>query len=520
MTTARTCTSTLTVLLTAVLSSQTAAAQDPAPAPAPVSAAPPAEASASATLSPTDATVTTTADNNTSADASTPWIKRHRPVRNSWELGIYGGVFLPSKSHEFYAPDLTVTGYGHQPLGRAGVDIGLRAGYYPLSFLGLELEAGVMPMKVADGSKATVYAFRPVALFQLPYRVAPFVRAGFGGIGISSPTLGKDFDPTFNIGGGVKFYINRLLLLRLDIVDNVATAVGIGNDRSNNLEVLLGLSLRLGKQPKDAPRQLIDSDGDGLYDPGQPGVAAADEDKCPQQPGPRSMQGCPLIDSDGDGMYDPGQPGVPPEDVDACPAEPGPRENKGCPLVDTDGDKLYDPGQPVAASEIDDCPKEPGPRELQGCPDRDGDKIIDKNDKCPDQPETVNQIDDADGCPDKIPDAVKKISGVLQGIYFDVDKDTIKPKSKTVLDKAVAVLKDHPGTRWNIQGHTDSDGAREHNVDLSQRRAEAVLKYLVDHGIDGTRLVPKGFGPDEPIAPNTNKAGKAKNRRIEFRLID
>ncbi len=508
MTTVRTCTSTLTALLTAALSqSAQAAVQDPAAADAAVS--PPAE--------PSPAVATTT---DLEQSKQVPWIKRHRPVRNSWELGIYGGVFLPSARHEFYAPDLTAPGYGHQPLARAGADIGLRVGYYPLSFLGLELEGGLMPMKAADGSKATLYTFRPVALFQLPYRVAPFVRAGFGLLGISSAGLGKDVDPTFNIGGGVKFYLTQRALLRLDIVDNVATAVGVGNDRSNNLEVLLGVSLRLGKQPREQPQRLIDSDGDGLYDPGQAGVPAEDVDACPQQPGPRATQGCPLVDSDGDGLYDPGQAGVPPAEVDACPQEPGPRETQGCPLVDSDGDGLYDPGQPVAAAEIDECPREPGPRELKGCPDRDGDKILDKFDKCPDEPETVNQIDDQDGCPDKVPDAVKKISGVLQGIYFDVDKDTIKPRSKAVLDRAVSVLKGHPTTRWNIQGHTDSDGARDHNVDLSQRRAEAVRKYLVDHGIDTGRLVPQGFGPDEPIDSNATASGKARNRRIEFRLID
>ncbi len=503
MTTVRTCTTTLTALLTAALSTQAAQAAEPA--------------TATATVSTDTTTVAATTETSKS---TTPWIKRYRPVRNSWELGIYAGAFIPSVNHEFYAPNLAVAGYGHQPLARAGADIGLRVGYYPLSFLGLELEGGLIPMKVADGSKALLYAFRPVAVFQLPYRIAPFVRGGFGLMGISSGALGKDIDPTFNIGGGVKFYVNERVLLRLDIVDNVATAVGVGNSRSNNLEVLAGVSLRLGKQPPQSQQSLIDSDGDGLYDPGQRGVPAADTDTCPQQPGPRATQGCPLIDSDGDTLYDPGQAGVPAEDTDTCPQQPGPRSTQGCPLIDSDGDGLYDPGQPVAATEIDKCPNEPGPRELQGCPDRDRDKIIDKLDKCPDQPETVNQIDDFDGCPDKVPDAVKKISGVIEGIYFDVDKDTIKPRSKSVLDRAVRVLKEFPTTRWNIQGHTDADGSRQHNIELSQRRAEAVRKYLVDHGIDTTRLAPQGFGPDQPIDTNATKAGKAKNRRIEFRLID
>ncbi|MBL8971856.1 MAG: OmpA family protein, partial [Myxococcales bacterium] len=240
----------------------------------------------------------------------------------------------------------------------------------------------------------------------------------------------------------------------------------------------------------------------------------------PQQPGPRENKGCPWLDSDGDTLYDPGQGGVPAAEVDACPQQPGPRETQGCPLVDTDLDTLYDPGQPVPAAEIDACPKEPGPRELQGCPDRDKDTIQDRFDKCPDQPEVFNQIDDKDGCPDEVPKAVAKISGVLEGIYFDVDKDTIKPRSKVTLDRAVKVLKEFPTTHWKIGGHTDSDGAREHNIDLSNRRAASVKQYLIDHGIDGARLDSQGFGPDEPIDSNKTKKGKARNRRIEFKLMD
>jgi len=519
---------TLTAFLTTALAAGAAQAQDPAAAPAAdasvtatAPAAEPMAADASVTAAPpAEPAATEPAPAPASGQEQTPWIKRYRPTRMSFELGIYGGIFKASSEHEFYRPNINnPPTYGHQAL-KLGGDIGIRAGFYPLSFLGIELEGGVMPTKVVDGSKATLYTFRPVLLAQLPYRIAPFVRANFGMIGISSPTLGKDTDPTIGVGGGVKFYINKWLLLRLDIVDNIATRFQVGNKRSNNLEVLLGIGFRFGGKKDEPARPLIDTDQDGLYDPGQVGVAPPDEDACPTQPGPRENRGCPLIDSDGDGLFDPGQVGVPPENVDACPQEPGPRENQGCPLIDTDKDGLFDPGQPVPATEIDACPKEPGPRELQGCPDRDGDKIIDNLDKCPDQPETVNQYEDADGCPDELPQAVKKISGVIEGIYFDVDKDTIKPRSKVVLDKAVKVLKEFPSTRWNIQGHTDSDGKREHNVDLSHRRAESVRNYLVTHGIDGGRLVPQGFGPDAPIDTNATPKGKAKNRRIEFRLID
>ena len=111
------------------------AAQAPAPAPAPAATPEPAPA---ATPAPEPAAMPLA--------RRTRWIDRYRPVRNSWELGIYGGAFIPSKRHEFYAPKLDQPGLGHQPLARAGLDIGLRVGYYPLSFLGLELEGGVMPM--------------------------------------------------------------------------------------------------------------------------------------------------------------------------------------------------------------------------------------------------------------------------------------------------------------------------------------------------------------------------------------
>ena len=487
------------------------AATAPAPAPAPAPAVTP-------TPSPAPSPAVTPAA--TPPARGSRWIDRYRPVRNSWELGIYGGAFLPSKRHEFYAPKLDQPGLGHQPLARAGFDLGARVGYYPLSFLGLELEGGVMPMKAADGSKATLYTFRPVALFQLPYRLAPFVRGGFGMVGISAPVLGKDVDPSFNIGGGLKFYVNQLVVLRLDIVDNVTTARGISNGRSNNLEVLLGVSLRLGKSGPPRQRGLIDSDLDGLYDPGQDGVAPVDVDACPQEPGPRENRGCPLLDTDADGMYDPGQPAVPPADADACPLVVGPRANRGCPLLDADSDTLYDPGQPVPVEDTDECPLEPGTRELRGCPDRDKDKIPNRIDACPDVPETINQVNDSDGCPDEVPKDIVKLSGVLRGIFFDVDKDTIKPKSRTTLEKAVKVLTEFTDTRWQIEGHTDSDGDREHNMDLSRRRAEAVRNYLIGRGIDATRLESKGFGPDAPLESNKTRAGKAKNRRIEFKLID
>ena len=156
-----------------------------------------------------------------------------------------------------------------------------------------------------------------------------------------------------------------------------------------------------------------------------------------------------------------------------------------------------------------------------GCPspDTDGDGILDNKDSCIELPETKNGYKDRDGCPDEVPKAVAKFAGVIKGIYFDVDKDTIKPNSRVTLNAAVKVLKEFDDVHLEISGHTDSDGNRAHNSELSRARAEAVRNYLVEKGVAPGRLITRGAGPDEPIAPNDTKKNKSLNRRIEFKLM-
>ena len=158
---------------------------------------------------------------------------------------------------------------------------------------------------------------------------------------------------------------------------------------------------------------------------------------------------------------------------------------------------------------------------IEGCPDPDPDRdgISGDADKCPNEPETKNGFEDADGCPDTIPDKVKKFSGVVKGIEFDRGKDTIRPVSTPVLDEALAVLKEYATIKIQISGHTDTDGEHDKNVDLSQRRADAVKAYFVGKGVDAGRIQTRGVGPDEPIADNKTAAGKQKNRRIEFKVL-
>jgi outer membrane protein OmpA-like peptidoglycan-associated protein len=108
----------------------------------------------------------------------------------------------------------------------------------------------------------------------------------------------------------------------------------------------------------------------------------------------------------------------------------------------------------------------------------------------------------------------------LRGVYFDYNKATIKPESRPALEDAAKILNDNPTIRVEIQGHTDSDGSDSYNLSLSERRAAAVVSYLVHNlGIDAGRLVSRGYGESNPVATNSTAEGKALNRRVEFVVL-
>ena len=93
-------------------------------------------------------------------------------------------------------------------------------------------------------------------------------------------------------------------------------------------------------------------------------------------------------------------------------------------------------------------------------------------------------------------------------------------KSLPPLDEIFEALKARPDLKVEIQGHTDSRGSHEYNVGLSQKRAESVKAYLESKGIDGARMVPKGYGPDQPIATNDTAQGRASNRRVALKPLE
>jgi outer membrane protein OmpA-like peptidoglycan-associated protein/uncharacterized protein with von Willebrand factor type A (vWA) domain len=191
--------------------------------------------------------------------------------------------------------------------------------------------------------------------------------------------------------------------------------------------------------------------------------------------------------------------------------------------LDPDGDDDHD-GIP---NKDDKCPNDPedfdGFEDQDGCPDPDNDHdgIPDKDDKCPNEPETYNGYQDEDGCPDRgrvvVTDTTIEIFDV---IYFEYDKDVIQSRSFPILDAVAATMQGNPSIQLiEIQGHTDERGDDAYNLDLSDRRAKAVMAYLVNKGVEAKRLTAQGYGETQPLDRRHNEAAWRKNRRVTFLII-
>ena len=257
---------------------------------------------------------------------------------------------------------------------------------------------------------------------------------------------------------------------------------------------------------KEGPK---DQDGDGLKDK---------EDDCPLDPedfdGFQDEDGCPEKDNDEDGIED---------TADACPnvsegSFDGYQDEDGCPDPDNDADGLTDIN--------DNCASKPedfdGYEDENGCPDRDNDDdgIADTLDSCPVEAEDYDGDVDDDGCPEERKRVkVKKDRIELnEKVHFAYDKAKIQKRSYPLLNEVSEVLKSNSQIEIRIEGHTDSRGSDSYNEDLSQRRAQSVVDFLVDNGIDRSRMKAKGFGEKRPIESNATEAGRAANRRVEIHI--
>ncbi|HRY99613.1 MAG TPA: OmpA family protein, partial [Bacteroidales bacterium] len=113
---------------------------------------------------------------------------------------------------------------------------------------------------------------------------------------------------------------------------------------------------------------------------------------------------------------------------------------------------------------------------------------------------------------------------VLNNIFFDVGKHTLRPESTAELNRLAQLLKDilkvKPGTRVELSGHTDNTGSETTNQTLSANRAKAVVDFLITQGVPSGMLTFKGYGSSQPVASNADAAGRQKNRRTEFKIIE
>jgi outer membrane protein OmpA-like peptidoglycan-associated protein len=238
-----------------------------------------------------------------------------------------------------------------------------------------------------------------------------------------------------------------------------------------------------------ALRGCPDRDGDGVKD---------SDDKCPDMPGPVEHFGCP--DTDQDGLYD---------NEDGCPTVAGPVENKGCPWGDQDQDTVFD--------KDDACPTVAGPVENKGCPwaDTDGDTVLDKDDDCPLTPGPVENK----GCPVIAKAEQKVLNTAFANLEFQTNKDVILRSSYPSLNELAKLLRAKPEFRLRLSGYTDNVGTPQYNLVLSRKRAEAVKRYLAKADAPAENIRTEYFGRSKPVATNKTAAGRARNRRVEMKVL-
>ncbi|MBS9774707.1 MAG: OmpA family protein [Tenacibaculum sp.] len=323
------------------------------------------------------------------------------------------------------------------------------------------------------------------------------------GLGGAYQNVGDEGDAVLSGVAGANLWFNDNLGLNLQ----TGYHHGFNQEGRDFFQHSLGLVFRFGGK---------DTDKDGVYDK---------NDACPEVKGLKEFKGCP--DTDGDGI---------PDKDDACPEVAGVKQFNGCP--DTDGDGI--------PNNLDKCPEVKGLKNFAGCPDTDGDGIVDSADKCPkvkgpkanngcpwgdtDKDGIADNLDKCpkvkgpksnNGCPEEeviTKEAEAQIGSYSREIYFNTGKSSFKSGVTNQLDQIVKVMNKFNRANFSIEGHTDSVGSATLNKKLSDRRAKAVLNYLVRKGIASNRLSSYGFGEEYPIHSNKTKEGRALNRRVEIKL--
>jgi outer membrane protein OmpA-like peptidoglycan-associated protein len=365
-------------------------------------------------------------------------------------------------------------------------------------------------------------------------RVARLSVDGNAGAGFTGPLVRLAYDA----GAGVEF--NAASFLSVGPSVRFHHVVATQGDTSGSAMFVTGGAIVTVRVPSEIPRAGRDTDADGVTD---------GEDLCVELPaGARpdaARPGCPLLDRDADGV---------PDRDDLCPtsaagATPD-RSRAGCPAGDSDGDRVLDGDDlcPTAAvgphpdpsrrgcpdgdddndrvrNSIDQCrtqhhgmhsdPARPG----CPAPDRDNDNVPDATDACPTEPGQPHPDRARNGCAGMVRVEEGEIR-TLEPVFFETNGVRILPRSERLLQSMADALLGSPEiARLGIHGHTDDVGEDGQNLELSRRRAEAVLQWLVRHNVADRRLEAQGFGESRPLVPGQSEQARAVNRRVEFRIL-
>ncbi|MEN8118057.1 MAG: OmpA family protein [Bacteroidota bacterium] len=346
------------------------------------------------------------------------------------------------------------------------------------------------------------YKFNNGYIFDENSAVQPYL---FGGVGYLWDNLSDGVN--FDGGLGFKFPISKNT--SLFVAGSFVTGIdGQRHNAAGNLVDVTDHHVQLTTIVEFA-LGVNDGDGDGVKDR---------KDECPDTPPGVAVdeKGCP-IDRDGDGI---------PDYKDECPDEPGKAEFEGCPDKDADGIPDKD----------DDCPDVPGLTKFKGCPDSDEDGVPDPSDNCPNTPKGCPVDEkgcptDSDGdgvidCEDKCPNEVGPASNngcpdwadleELTSVFFDFDKADLKAEGKEALDKLAEQLMAAKEFELVISGHTCNIGTEDYNMELSEKRAQAVVKYLLSKGVNNAYVGSNHYGETKPTVENNSIENRKLNRRAEF----
>ncbi|MCL5030915.1 MAG: OmpA family protein [Bacteroidetes bacterium] len=459
---------------------------------------------------------------------------------NNWEYGVktsyLGRAFIRLEFNDFLEGDLGA-GYGEN----AGLDYNHK--YYKSIMFPIDFRLHLSPFNLADWNP---YLFAGIGAMYYDNKLLPAVASPksikkFGWTGIIPVGIGAEFNLVqgvlLDISGGVGYSLtDNLNFYKLgepyDAHFNLGfgfTFVGNAGNSDNDYDGLTKTQeKKIGTDPENP-----DTDSDGIKDGDgvnvhntNPLKADTDRDGLRDGEEVNKYRTDPLkTDTDGDALIDG-------EEVNKSNTDPL--------KADTDGDGLYD------GDEVNRFTTDPNKEDTDGDglsdgteankyftnplkADSDGDTITDGVEmtkyhtdplKLDTDGGSVNDGKEVARGTDALnpEDDVVKLEApiVLEGVNFAVNSAVLTSESEQTLQNALTTLKTNPDIHVEIRGYTDNTGSRSYNKKLSQKRAESVKNWLVNHGADQDKIVAVGMGPDNPIAPNYTPEGKMKNRRIEF----